>query len=94
MLTAGALALRTGAPEEEDTEVGPLIRPAEIERIDSWVQEAIDGGAAFGARTANETCPVMDFGKLVGDGLPGCTGRGVDGVVGANNHVVQGLDWQ
>lgn len=57
-LTAGALALKTGAPESADTEVGPLIRPAEVERVDSWVQEAIDGGAEVlcGAHRLDNNC--------------------------------------
>lgn len=57
-LTEGALALNVGAPEEEATEVGPLIRPAEVERIDSWVQESIDAGAEVlcGARRMNNNC--------------------------------------
>lgn len=57
-LTEGALALAVGAPEEEATEVGPLIRPAEVERIDSWVQEAIDAGAEVlcGARRMENNC--------------------------------------
>ena len=57
-LTAGALGLKTGAPESADTEVGPLIRPAEVERVDSWVQEAIDGGAEVlcGAHRLDNNC--------------------------------------
>ncbi len=34
-----------GDPTQENTDIGPLIRPREVERIDSWVQEAIDEGA-------------------------------------------------
>ncbi len=37
--------LVVGAPEESATEVGPLIRGAEVDRVDEWVQEAIGGGA-------------------------------------------------
>lgn len=57
-LTEGALALNVGAPEEEATEVGPLIRPAEVERIDGWVQSAIDAGAEVlcGARRMENNC--------------------------------------
>jgi len=37
--------MKIGDPTEEATEIGPLIRPREVERIDNWVQEAIaDGG--------------------------------------------------
>jgi len=34
-----------GDPTSADTEVGPLIRPAEVERVGTWVRESIDGGA-------------------------------------------------
>lgn len=34
-----------GDPLDEKTEVGPLIRRAETERIESWVNEAIESGA-------------------------------------------------
>jgi acyl-CoA reductase-like NAD-dependent aldehyde dehydrogenase len=38
-------ALVTGDPQEAVTEVGPLIRPGEVDRVESWVEEAITGGA-------------------------------------------------
>jgi acyl-CoA reductase-like NAD-dependent aldehyde dehydrogenase len=46
---AAALAERIGNfvigdPENETTEVGPLIRPAEVQRVHSWVSEATDAG--------------------------------------------------
>ncbi|HHQ14772.1 MAG TPA: aldehyde dehydrogenase family protein [Chromatiales bacterium] len=44
-LAAGADALRIGDPLADDTEVGPLIRPAEVERVHAWVQEAVEQGA-------------------------------------------------
>lgn len=34
-----------GNPLDEKTEVGPIIRPVELERIDSWVKEAVSEGA-------------------------------------------------
>jgi acyl-CoA reductase-like NAD-dependent aldehyde dehydrogenase len=34
-----------GNPAEEATEVGPVIRPADADRIESWVKEAVAGGA-------------------------------------------------
>lgn len=37
--------LKVGAPEDSATEVGPLIRPAEVERVAEWVEEAIAAGA-------------------------------------------------
>ena len=38
-------ALKTGDPLDERTDVGPLIRPADAERIEQWVNEALAGGA-------------------------------------------------
>jgi acyl-CoA reductase-like NAD-dependent aldehyde dehydrogenase len=46
-LATRARALRLGDPRNAATEVGPLIRPAESERVGEWVSEAIDGGAAL-----------------------------------------------
>jgi len=37
--------LGTGDPANDGTDVGPLIRPGETERIDSWIKEAVAGGA-------------------------------------------------
>lgn len=39
-----AAALVVGAPEDTATDVGPLIRPGEVERIASWVDDAVAGG--------------------------------------------------
>ena len=44
-LAAGAKALCIGDPTSEQTEVGPLIRPAEVERVGEWVNEAVEAGA-------------------------------------------------
>ena len=44
-LAEGAEALTVGDPTDDQTEVGPLIREAEVERIDQWVQQAIQTGA-------------------------------------------------
>jgi acyl-CoA reductase-like NAD-dependent aldehyde dehydrogenase len=38
-------ALVTGNPMDPDTDVGPLISPAALDRVDSWVGEALAGGA-------------------------------------------------
>lgn len=40
-----ASALQVGDPTLEETEVGPLIRPGEVERVHDWVTEAKQGGA-------------------------------------------------
>ena len=40
-----ASQLKVGDPIDEDTEVGPLIRSSEVDRIAAWVDEAIEDGA-------------------------------------------------
>ncbi len=44
-LASAGSAMKVGDPTLPDTEVGPLIREAEVTRVDTWVREAIDGGA-------------------------------------------------
>jgi len=39
-----ASALKVGDPSDEDTDVGPLIRPEEVERVHDWVTAALDQG--------------------------------------------------
>lgn len=45
-LTAGAGALVVGDPTSPETEVGPLIRQSEVDRVHEWVEEARSAGAA------------------------------------------------
>jgi acyl-CoA reductase-like NAD-dependent aldehyde dehydrogenase len=54
---AGA-AMRVGDPLDPETDVGPLIRPAEVDRIHDWVAEAREGGAdcLTGGQPLSETC--------------------------------------
>ena len=53
-----AVELKVGDPVKHDTEVGPLIREAEVQRIDEWVQEAANEGAELlcGGRPVSDTC--------------------------------------
>ena len=44
-LAASARALVIGDPVDEVTEVGPLIRHAEVDRIGEWLDEAVESGA-------------------------------------------------
>jgi len=46
-LARAAEALIVGDPTREDTDVGPLIRPSDVERVDAWVQEAVAAGAVL-----------------------------------------------
>lgn len=43
-LAAAAGALKIGDPTDAQTDVGPLIRHAEVDRIHDWVREAVVGG--------------------------------------------------
>jgi acyl-CoA reductase-like NAD-dependent aldehyde dehydrogenase len=43
-LASGADGLNVGDPTASETEVGPLIVPAEVERVHAWVEEARAGG--------------------------------------------------
>ena len=44
-LASLASTMKVGDPTLDDTEVGPLIRSTEVDRIESWVNEAVAGGA-------------------------------------------------
>lgn len=53
-----AKALKVGDPLDENTEVGPLISPDEVDRIEEWVKEAEDKGAKVlcGGKRISDTC--------------------------------------
>jgi acyl-CoA reductase-like NAD-dependent aldehyde dehydrogenase len=57
-LAEHAAALKVGDPLSAETEVGPLIRPSEVARVHSWVEEAVAWGAKLlcGGRRLSETC--------------------------------------
>ena len=51
-------AMKVGDPTLADTEVGPLIRKGEVDRVDEWVQAAIAGGAKCltGGERLSDSC--------------------------------------
>ena len=54
--------LVSGDPSEEATEVGPLVRVTEAERIDAWIKEAVEAGAkliAGGERDGSVMTPAI-----------------------------------
>ena len=53
-----ASSIKCGDPNDETTEVGPLIRPAEVERVTAWVNEAVEEGANLitGGEKLGENC--------------------------------------
>jgi len=57
-LAEAASKLRIGDPTLEETEVGPLIRPAEVRRVGEWVEEAGSSGAEVlcGGEALDESC--------------------------------------
>ncbi len=61
-LAARAERLVIGDPTDARTEVGPLIRPAEVQRVNQWVREAIDGGAE-----------ALAGGEMLGETAHACT---------------------
>jgi len=50
--------LVVGDPLEEKTEVGPLILPREVDRVEAWVNEAREGGGTIicGGKRISDTC--------------------------------------
>ncbi len=54
---AAVSELRTGDPLDSDTDVGPLIRTREVDRVEAWVAAAIEGGAKLlaGGRRLTDT---------------------------------------
>ncbi len=53
-----ASQLIVGAPEDPATDVGPLIRAAELERVANWVDEAVAAGAKLlcGGEKISDSC--------------------------------------
>ena len=57
-LAESAAAMKVGDPTLPDTDIGPLIRPAEVDRVETWVREAVDGGAELvcGGKRISDSC--------------------------------------
>ncbi len=57
-LAERAAVMKVGDPRLPETEIGPLIRPGEVQRVDEWVGEARDSGArvATGGQRLSESC--------------------------------------
>lgn len=53
-----AAGMKVGDPTSADTEVGPLIRTGEVDRVDEWVQAAVAGGAKCltGGKRISDSC--------------------------------------
>jgi acyl-CoA reductase-like NAD-dependent aldehyde dehydrogenase len=50
--------MKIGDPTSDDTEIGPLIRHAEADRVEEWVQDAVDKGAELisGGKKISDSC--------------------------------------
>ena len=57
-LAAEAQTLKVGDPLAEDTDLGPLIRHAETDRVHEWVSEAVAAGATLlcGGNKISDSC--------------------------------------
>ena len=57
-IAASGNSMKIGDPTLADTEIGPLIRHAETDRIDEWVQDAINKGAELisGGKKISDSC--------------------------------------
>lgn len=57
-IAEGAKKLIVGDPMDKDTQVGPLILPREIDRVEQWVNEALEAGATLlsGGKRISDTC--------------------------------------
>lgn len=57
-LAGAADKLVVGDPTRPETEVGPLITPADVQRVHAWVERAVAGGARLlaGGKPLSETC--------------------------------------
>ena len=57
-LAAAGAAMAVGDPTDPHTQVGPLIRPEEVERVNDWVHEAVRSGAKLvsGGERQGKTC--------------------------------------
>ncbi len=57
-LALEAKKMKVGDPTKENTDVGPLIRPREVDRVSDWVEEARLGGAKIlaGGKRLSKTC--------------------------------------
>ena len=57
-LANSARSLKVGDPTHAGTDVGPLIRPSETDRVEAWVEEAVQAGAKLlaGGKRISDSC--------------------------------------
>lgn len=86
-LAAARENMRVGNPLDPDNEVGPLIRPAEVQRLHKWVGEAIRGVSALPSAFQASV-----FARDIGFSL-GAVSRLVATAVMIDDHTVFRVDW-
>ena len=57
-MAKAAEKLRVGDPTSDQTDIGPLIRHSEVDRVDQWVREAVRNGAEMlcGGKALSQSC--------------------------------------
>ena len=57
-LAQAGQAMPVGDPTEAQTQIGPLIAQAEVDRVEQWVNEAVAGGAQLicGGQRLSDSC--------------------------------------
>lgn len=57
-LSAAVAAMKVGDPTQAETEIGPLIDTAEVDRVEAWVNEAMAAGAECltGGQRLSDSC--------------------------------------
>ena len=64
-----AAKMVVGDPSNDVTEIGPLVRPSDAERVETWIKEAVAGGAklvAGGERSGSVITPAILTGTKTG----------------------------
>jgi len=64
-----ATKLVSGDPSKDETDVGPLVRRSEAERVEAWIKEGVEGGArliAGGERSGSMITPAILTGTASG----------------------------
>jgi acyl-CoA reductase-like NAD-dependent aldehyde dehydrogenase len=68
-LVEASAKLVSGNPSDEATEIGPLVRLSDAKRVESWIKEAVEGGAklvAGGERHGSMVTPAILTGTKPG----------------------------
>ena len=58
LFTKNINLMKIGDPLKKETQIGPLIRPSEVNRVEEWVNESVSNGAKLlsGGKRISDTC--------------------------------------